>query len=103
MSSIWKTEAFGIVQIEAMSCGKPIVATHIPESGVDWVNEEGYSGLNVEPENPEQIANAVNEILKDEETYSRYSQNARKRFEDNFTILKMLSDCHKIYSEILSR
>lgn len=103
LSSIWKTEAFGIVQIEAMSCGKPVIATRIPESGVDWVNKDGYSGLNVNPEQPKQIAEAIKEILKDEVTYSRYAHNARKRFEDNFTISKMLSGCHKIYSEILSK
>lgn len=103
LSSIWKTEAFGIVQIEAMSCGKPVIATHIPESGVDWVNKDGFSGLNVEPESSEQIADAIKKILADASTYSYYASNARQRFEDNFTLEKMLSDCYKIYSEILSR
>lgn len=36
LSSVWKTEAFGLVQIEAMSCGKPVVATNIEGSGVPW-------------------------------------------------------------------
>lgn len=44
LSSIWKTEAFGIDQIEAKSSGNPVIATSIPESGVDWFNKYGYSG-----------------------------------------------------------
>lgn len=40
LSSIWKTEAFAIVQVEAMSCGKPVVATKISGSGVSWVNSK---------------------------------------------------------------
>ena len=52
LTSTMKTEAFGIVQIEAMSCHKPVVATRIPHSGVAWVNEDGVSGRNVTPGKP---------------------------------------------------
>lgn len=102
MSSIWKTEAFGIVQIEAMSCGKPIVATHIPESGVDWVNKDGYSGLNVPPENPKAIADAILSITSNEESYNTYCLNSKKRFDDTFTLKKMVYSVYKIYGNILN-
>jgi hypothetical protein len=58
LSSVLKAEAFGIVQIEAMSAGIPVIATKIPESGTAWVNEDGYSGINVEPSDPEELAKA---------------------------------------------
>lgn len=102
MSSIWKTEAFGIVQIEAMSCGKPIVATHIPESGVDWVNKDGYSGINVEPENPKAIADAILSITYNSETYRQYCTNSKLRYEEIFTLKQMVTGVRKIYDLILN-
>jgi len=77
LPSVMKTEAFGIVQIEAMSCGTPVVATRIPESGVSWVNEEGVSGLNAEPSDARSLADA---ILGVEEKEKQFSEGAVQRF-----------------------
>lgn len=82
MSSVMKTEAFGIVQIEAMSAGRPVVATKIPESGVSWVNEDGVSGINVEPCDSKAIAEAIRTITDNEATWKKFSagrQNASRR------------------------
>lgn len=98
LSSIQKTEAFGIVQIEAMSCGKPVVATTIPESGVAWVNAQGISGINVEPENAKALADAVMEITKEESVYEKYAMNARKRYEEWFTKEGMIEKCLNLYN-----
>ena len=99
LSSIMKTEAFGIVQIEAMSCGKPVVATRIPGSGVSWVNEDGFSGLNVQPCSGKEIAQAVMQITADPETYRRYCLNARVRYEQMFTKQVMIDKCLNIYNK----
>ncbi|MDR0795870.1 MAG: glycosyltransferase [Tannerella sp.] len=101
LSSIWKTEAFGIVQIEAMSCGKPVVATCIAESGVSWVNADGVSGYNVEPGNAEALADAIKRILTDPERYAELSVGARHRFETMFTQEKMMNKCLKLYHDLL--
>lgn len=101
MSSIWKTEAFGIVLIEAMSCGKPVVATHIPESGVDWVNKDGYSGIDIEPENPKAIADAILDITSNDEVYKQYCINSKRRYDETFTLDKMVSSVHNIYDDLL--
>ena len=100
LSSIWKTEAFGIVQIEAMSCGKPVVATRIPGSGVSWVNEHGYSGLNVEPCDAKALANAIMQITADSNSYSNYCDNARKRYKAMFTKEAMIRQCVEIYNKL---
>lgn len=97
MSSIQKTEAFGIVQIEAMSCGKPLIATNIPESGVSWVNKHGVSGLNVTPMKPREIADAIHSILSNKDTYQRLAYGSSERFKETFHIDKMIEGCQKIY------
>lgn len=98
LSSIWKTEAFAIVQIEAMSCGKPVVATRIPESGVSWVNGHGESGLNVPPQDSKALADAVREIAKDADAYRDYAAGARARYERMFTYERMIDNVLKIYN-----
>ena len=97
MSSQMKTEAFGIVQIEAMSCGKPVVATIIPESGVSWVNEHGVSGLNVAPQDAEAMAAAISRICAGEESYRNYSAGAKARYEACFTFSGMIDNIVTLY------
>ena len=101
LPSVQKTEAFGIVQIEAMSSSKPIIATKIPGSGVAWVNEHGVSGLNVTPGNPQEIAEAIQTIVEDEQTYQMFAEGARKRYETYFTQEKMIEKAIDIYNNVL--
>jgi len=67
-----------------MSFGKPIVATKIKGSGVDWVNKGDITGVSVEPKNERELANAFVKILEDKNRYKEYSKNAFKRFNDLF-------------------
>ena len=96
LASIMKTEAFGIVQIEAMSCGKPVVATNIPGSGVPWVNREGQSGVNVEPRDPKALADGILKAVGNAETYGK---GAKELFEERFTLPMMIDNTLKIYEE----
>lgn len=100
LPSVQKTEAFGIVQIEAMSCGKPVVATNIPQSGVAWVNAHGYSGLNVTPGNGRELAEAIRQIDGDEEVYREYAGRAERRYRELFTREKMIENLLEIYNDL---
>lgn len=100
MSSVYATEAFGIVQIEAMSAGKPVVATKIPGSGVSWVNAHKESGINVEPKDSEALAGAFKRILECENTYNTYSEQASQRYWNMFTKTKMIENCIEIYKNL---
>jgi len=97
MSSVMKTEAFGIVQIEAMSTGTPVVATRIPGSGVSWVNEDGVSGLNVEPSDPKALSDAIRNICEDTDKYQHFSDGAKRRFQENFQHDNMIKKIITIY------
>lgn len=103
LPSVQKTEAFGIVQIEAMSCGKPVVATDIPGSGVSWVNAHGISGLNVPVGDPKALARAIMDITCDDDTYRRYSQNALDRYRTVFTLDRMICGIRNCYEKTCMR
>jgi glycosyltransferase involved in cell wall biosynthesis len=100
LSSIYRTEAFAIVQIEAMSCGKPIVATTISGSGVPWVNKSGYSGLNVEPCNSRELAAAIRGVCENPRRYAQFCRQSRRRFESQFERKEMIDRCLKIYEKV---
>lgn len=101
LPSIMKTEAFAIVQIEAMSCGKPIVATKIPESGVSWVNADGESGLNVPVKDSKALASAIERILNDRNLYLQLAKGAKERFNHLFLKEKMVDECIGKYESLL--
>lgn len=102
LSSIMKTEAFAIVQVEAMSCGKPVVATNIPASGVPWVNADGVSGLNVDVMNGKALADAIIKITQDSRLYDKLAAGARDRFSSLFRKEKMIERYIGIYNRLLS-
>lgn len=85
LPSTYRAEAFGVVLLEAMTYGLPIVATDIPGSGVPWVNQHGTSGFNVPVGDPVALAAACNQILASPELRDRLSSGARQRFAAEFT------------------
>ena len=101
LSSIMKTEAFAIVQIEAMSCSKPIVTAHIPESGVSWVNKDNTSGIIVEKENAKALADAFVALRENPDKYERLSNGASERFKNNFCRDVMIDKTIAIYSSLI--
>lgn len=83
-----------------MSCGKPVVATRIPQSGVSWVNKHGVSGLNVMPGNAGELARAIQDIADNESVYDKYSMAAKNRYWDIFTNEHMIDKCKRIYNNL---
>lgn len=103
LSSIMKTEAFAIVQIEAMSCGKPIVTADIPGSGVAWVNSNQVSGLICERKNSENLAKNIKLIGENAELYKTLSEGAKKRFEEFFHRDVMINKTIALYQDLLTK
>ncbi len=102
LPSVERSEAFGIAMVEAMSFGKPVVATKIPHSGVQWVNRHKVTGLNVEPKNPKALAYAIRQIIENKELYRRMSENALKRYREKFSVEKEIDDSRPAVSSVVS-
>ena len=101
LPSTERSEAFGVVQIEAMAFEKPIISTSIKGSGVDWVNLNNISGIIVPPKDSKKLAEAITELLTNENKYQQLSIGAKKRYEEIFTKEKMVHSFKKLYQEIL--
>ena len=101
LPSISKAEAFGIVQIEAMSFKKPVICTKIYGSGVDWVNKDNFSGIVVEKEDSKAIATGIKKILFSAPEYDKFAQQSYLRFCENFTNEKMVNLIIKTYRELV--
>jgi glycogen synthase len=76
-------EPFGIVVVEAMACGSPVVASAV--GGIKEIVVNGRSGLLVPPKDPEELSGAVNRLLGDDTIAKRLAVEARKRVEEHFT------------------
>jgi len=76
LPSINKNEAFGIVLIEALACGKPIMASNL--RGVRCVVENNHNGLLLEPNDPQDIAEKIVFLYKDKEKQKQFSDHALK-------------------------
>lgn len=100
LPSVEKTEAFGIVLIEAMSVGCPVIATKIYGSGTSWVNLDGFSGINVSCGNPSEIAEAAVRII-DGSNPGDYRANARRRWEEMFTVDRFIDNMTDIYRNLI--
>ena len=96
-----RNESFGIVQLEAMQHGLPVVNTALP-TGVPFVSVDGQTGLTVPPRDPGALADAVESLLADPERYRRFSENAQRRVRDRFTRRGMLEDTRAVYRDALA-
>ncbi|GHV43993.1 hypothetical protein AGMMS49546_27180 [Spirochaetia bacterium] len=82
LSSIRRSEMYGVVQIDAFCHGKPVISTNIPRSGVSEVNQDGVTGYTVEINNPKAIADKIKLLLQDTALYETLCGNALKRGEE---------------------
>lgn len=100
LPSIERTEAFGLVQVEAMASGKPVVCTNL-KSGVPFVNKDGETGFVVPPKSSNALAEAINKLLGDNELREKFGAAGRKRATENFTINKMADSYLDLYNKLL--
>jgi glycosyltransferase involved in cell wall biosynthesis len=98
LPSIW--EGFGIVLIEAMAAGKPVVATKT--SSIPEIVVENICGILFPPEDDESIANALMKLISDPELKIKYGEAGRKIVSEKFTIGRMINDYEYVFNELLN-
>ena len=92
-------EGFGMVIVEAMACGLPVISTNtsaIPEV-------VGDAGILVEPRNSQALVNAIILLIEDEKLRNKLSERGRKRVEENFTWEKVIERTLEAYSKLIRK
>jgi glycosyltransferase involved in cell wall biosynthesis len=101
LPSVEQSEAFGLVQLEAMACGKPVVCTQL-NNGVNVVNQAGITGLAVPVRNATALTEALNTLLNNDALRSKLGQQAKTRAVSGYSLTAMSNSHAALYHMLLS-
>jgi rhamnosyl/mannosyltransferase len=97
-----RSEAFGIVLIEAMASSLACITTEI-DSGNSWIVEDGVTGLVVPPGDPVALASALKKLKDNPQLRLMMGKAGRRRAEENFHLRDMASRITSVYEQLLAR
>jgi glycosyltransferase involved in cell wall biosynthesis len=100
LPSCERSEAFGIVQLEAMASGIPVVNTSI-DTGVPYVSPDGVTGFTVSSRSPDEMAAALNRLFDDPVLREKMGRAARARVVNEFGIVEMAAETLDLYRSVL--
>jgi glycosyltransferase involved in cell wall biosynthesis len=100
LPSVTNAEMFGVVQLEAMACRKPVVSTNLP-TGVAWVQQHGKTGYVVPPGSPSELASAIWRLIGNPGLRYEMGEAGRARVEEQFTSTKMAEAMLQVYQDML--
>ena len=101
LPSIERTEAFGMVLLEAMQNSKATVVSDVPGSGMGWVVEHGKTGIKVEPADVKALAQALKQLQENPVETQAMGHRGRERYEQMFQIDQSTASLIKIYNMVL--
>lgn len=100
LPSVARSEAFGLVQIEAHAAGTPVVSTDLT-TGVPYANLDGVTGLTVPVGNVSALSAALNRLLGDNALREKLGRQAQERALTEFTIPRMVETTLGVYREAI--
>ncbi|HXE31991.1 MAG TPA: glycosyltransferase [Terriglobales bacterium] len=97
-----RAETFGVVQVEAMAAGLPVVNTAL-QTGTDWVSEHGITGLTVAPDDAAALAAALRRLIEDRSFRLECGWRAQRRAREFFSIERRGGELEALYRDLLCR
>lgn len=101
LPSIERTEAFGLVLLEAMAFGRATVSSRVQGSGMSWVVEDEVTGLLVPPRDVEALAGALARLRDDPALAERLGEGGKARFREHFAIGPSAAALIRVYEQVL--
>lgn len=98
LPSISRLEAFGIVALEAMASGVPVVVSDIP--GVREVIEPGETGLIADPLAPRDLADKIGQLADDPDRARAMGKRGRERVLERFSVATVVDALETIYDDV---
>jgi rhamnosyl/mannosyltransferase len=100
LPSITPNEAFGIVQIEAMYCGKPVICTQL-HNGVNEINPHNFTGITVPTKSVIGLADAINHLSSNLKKRQLLGVQAKKYAQEHFSISKSVFQHIDLYEKVI--
>ena len=94
-------EPFGITPLEAMACGTPVVGSNV--GGIKYSVVHGETGALVKPNDPQELADQLSELLFDNHKLSELGKNAIERVNRYFTWESVAEKMGELYNRIIKK
>ena len=101
LPSIERTEAFGMVLLEAMYFGKATVISDVHGSGMGWIVDDGITGLKVKPADAKKLADTFERLNANREELTRMGKRGKEKFDDQFEINHAINGLMEVYHQIM--
>ncbi|BBO67044.1 glycosyl transferase family 1 [Desulfosarcina alkanivorans] len=95
-----RSEAFGMVQVEAMCCGKPVICAELG-TGTSFVNINQQTGITIQPDNVTALSDAINYLVNNPEMRVRLGSCGCTRVKEMFSAEKMVRKTLELYKDVL--
>ena len=101
LPSIERTEAFGMVLLEAMYFGKATVISNVSGSGMGWIVDDDITGLKVAPADAGALATAFERLNANRDELATMGRRGKKKFDDQFEINHAINRLIEVYQQMI--